>query len=153
MLRAGLIPPDDVLRASLIPPSYFDQYWTYQYGFRSCFVIMRHRWASSLVAAVEAMPGQALPIERKKNQFGHSTQEAPTVSLSPLKAMKPKEQGCHGSLWLSAETEVKEHLANKLLDETLNPPSRPMAAKMFLPRPCIRACKEDIEPQKQPQFS
>lgn len=35
----------------------------HQYGFRSCWVIVRQSWASSLVAAVDAVPGQALGQE------------------------------------------------------------------------------------------
>lgn len=35
----------------------------HQYGLRSCWVIARQSWASSLVAAVDAVPGQALGQE------------------------------------------------------------------------------------------
>lgn len=35
----------------------------HQYGLRSCWVITRQSWASSLVAAVDAVPGQALGQE------------------------------------------------------------------------------------------
>lgn len=52
----------------------------HQYGLRSCWVITRHSWASSLVAAVDAVPGQALGQEGG-GQEGPSGEPVKEVSL------------------------------------------------------------------------
>ena len=58
---------DDFQRSREGPSVHHPCLWagaSHQYGFRSCRVITRQSWASSLVAAVDAVPGQALWQER-----------------------------------------------------------------------------------------